>query len=327
MQAQPGEPHPPSAAATATDPLVSVVVPVYRSGQQLNALYARLRLVLEAIDPAWELILVDDASGDGTFDVMRALREADPRVRLIRFARNAGQQNATLCGLTRARGHFVFTLDDDLQNPPEEIPRFIERLRAGDDLVIGRIEGEKQHQGYRNLGSRLVQALSARIVGKPRHISLSSYRGMSRRAVDGIAAYAGAHVYLPALMFSAVPVDRISNIPVPHHPRNAGRSTYTTRKLLKLASNLLINYSSLPLRAVTLWGFFVSIASVAYAAWIAIRVFLHGSPITGWPTVVVLVAFLSGNIMLSLGVLGEYIGRLVQENSRLAQFPVYEEFG
>jgi hypothetical protein len=89
----------------------------------------------------------------------------------------------------------------------------------------------------------------------------------------------------------------------------------------------LINYSSLPLRAVTLWGFFVSIASVAYAAWIAFRVLLHGSPISGWPTVVVLVTFLSGNIMLCLGVLGEYIGRLVQENSRLAQFPVYEELG
>lgn len=327
MQAHPGEPHRPSAAATATDPLVSVVVPVYRSGQQLHALYARLRPVLDAVDPAWELILVDDASGDGTFDVMRALREADPRVRLIRFARNAGQQHATLCGLTRARGQFVVTLDDDLQNPPEEIPRFIERLRAGDDLVIGRIEGGKRHKSYRNFGSRMVQRLAARIVGKPDHIALSSYRGMSRRAVDSMAAYAGAHIYLPALMFSAVPTDRISNIPVPHHARSAGQSTYTTRKLFKLASNLLINYSSLPLRAVTLWGFFVSIASVAYALWIAIRVFLHGSPISGWPTVVVLVAFLSGNIMLCLGVLGEYIGRLVQENSRLAQFPVYEELG
>lgn len=316
-------PHPPRAA----EPVVSVVVPVYRSGEQLRALHARLRPVLDAIDPAWELILVDDASGDGTFDVMRSLREQDPRVRLVRFARNAGQQHATLCGLTRARGRYVVTLDDDLQNPPEEIPRFIERLQAGDDLVIGRIEGGKQHEGYRNLGSRVVQALAARIVGKPRHIALSSYRGMSRRAVDGITAYAGAHVYLPALMFSAVPVDRISNIPVPHHARGTGQSTYTTRKLVKLASNLLINYSSLPLRAVTLWGFFVSMASVAYAAWIAIRVFLHGSPISGWPTVVVLVAFLSGNIMLCLGVLGEYIGRLVQENSRLAQFPVYEELG
>jgi undecaprenyl-phosphate 4-deoxy-4-formamido-L-arabinose transferase len=310
-----------------TGPVVSVVVPVYRTGEQLRALYARLHPVLDGIDPAWELILVDDASGDGTFEVMLALRQEDPRVRLVRFARNAGQQHATLCGLTRARGRYVITLDDDLQNPPEEIPRFIAQLRAGDDLVIGRIEGGKQHKAYRNLGSRTVQALAARIVGKPDHISLSSYRGMSRRAVDSIASYAGAHVYLPALMFSAVPADRISNIPVPHHARGAGQSTYTTRKLLKLASNLLINYSSLPLRAVTMWGFFVSIASVAYALWIALRVFLHGSPISGWPTVVVLVAFLSGNIMLCLGVLGEYIGRLVQENSRLGQFPVYEELG
>ena len=310
-----------------TNPLISVVVPVYRSGEQLPALYARLRPVLDAIDPAWELVLVDDASGDGTFEAMLALRDQDPRVRLVRFARNAGQQHATLCGLTRARGDYVVTLDDDLQNPPEEIPRFLERLQAGDDLVIGRIEGGKQHRAYRNLGSRLVQALAARIVGKPDHIALSSYRGMSRRAVDSIAAYAGAHVYLPALMFSAVPMDRISNIPVPHHPRSAGQSTYTTRKLVKLASNLLINYSSMPLRAVTLWGFVVSIASVAFAAWIAIRVLVNGSPVSGWPTVVVLVAFLSGNIMLCLGVLGEYIGRLVQENSRLAQFPVYEEHG
>jgi undecaprenyl-phosphate 4-deoxy-4-formamido-L-arabinose transferase len=327
MQAQPGEQHRPSEGVGATAPLVSVVVPVYRSGEQLYALYARLHPVLDAIDPAWELILVDDASGDGTFEVMLALRQSDPRVRLIRFARNAGQQHATLCGLTRARGRYVITLDDDLQNPPEEIPRFIERLRDGDDLVIGRIAGGKQHKSYRNLGSRMVQTLAARIVGKPDHIALSSYRGMSRRAVDSMASYAGAHIYLPALMFSAVPTDRISNIAVPHHARGAGQSTYTTRKLFKLASNLLINYSSLPLRAVTLWGFFVSIASVAYAAWIALRVFLHGSPISGWPTVVVLVAFLSGNIMLCLGVLGEYIGRLVQENSRLAQFPVYEEHG
>jgi glycosyltransferase involved in cell wall biosynthesis len=154
----------------ATEPTVSVVVPVYRSGEQLRALHARLCPVLDAIDPAWELILVDDASGDGTFEVMRTLRERDPRVRLVRFARNAGQQHATLCGLTRARGRYVLTLDDDLQNPPEEIPRFIERLQAGDDLVIGRIEGGKRHKGYRNLGSRMVQALAARIVGKPRHI-------------------------------------------------------------------------------------------------------------------------------------------------------------
>jgi len=308
-------------------PVISVVVPVYRSGGQLGKLYARLQPVLDATGEPWEIILVDDASGDGTFDAMLDLRRRDERVRLVRFARNAGQQHATLCGLARARGQWVITLDDDLQNPPEEIPRFLERLRQGDDLVIGRIQGEKRHVGYRNLASAFIQWLAARIVGKPGHIALSSYRGMSRRAVDGITAYAGTHVYLPALMFAAVPADRISNVPVEHHARGAGRSTYTLRKMLRLASYLLINYSSLPLRVMTAWGFLVSVASLAYAVWIAIRVLLEGSPVTGWPTVVVLVAFLSGNIMLCLGVLGEYIGRLVQENSRLAQFPVFEEHG
>ena len=317
----------PPGGARQVSPRISVVVPVYRSGEQLRTLYDRLRAVLDATGQAWEVVLVDDASGDNTFAVMRELHARDPRVRLVRFARNSGQQNATLCGMTRARGDCVITLDDDLQNPPEEIPRFLARLDEGYDLVIGRIEGEKQHRLFRNLGSVLVQRLASRIVGKPRHISLSSYRAISRRAVDIMVSYAGTHVYLPALMFNAVPVDRIANLPVPHHARAAGRSTYTTRKLLKLASYLLINHSSLPLRLATLWGFVVSAASVAYAAWVAVRVLLHGSPITGWPTLVVLVSFLCGNIMLCLGVVGEYIGRLVQENARLAQFPVFEEIG
>lgn len=307
--------------------LISVVVPVFRSGAQLRLLYERLQAVLDSTGRPWEIILVDDASGDGTFDIMLELRARDARVRLIRFARNSGQQNATLCGMTRARGDCVITLDDDLQNPPEEIPRFLACLDQGYDVAIGRIEGEKKHRLFRNVGSVLVQRLASHIIGKPRHLSLSSYRAISRRAVDIMVSFAGTHVYLPALMLNAVPVDRVVNVPVPHHQRQAGHSTYTVRKLLKLASYLLINHSSLPLRLATLWGFVVSAASLAYAAWVVVRVLLHGSPITGWPTLAVLVSFLSGNIMLCLGVLGEYISRLVQENSRLSQFPVFEEHG
>ncbi|MGH8084263.1 MAG: glycosyltransferase family 2 protein [Lysobacter sp.] len=306
---------------------VSVVIPVYRSGTQLQALYDRLQRVLESLSMPWEIILVDDASGDDTFTRMCELHDRDPRVRLVRFARNAGQQHATLCGLGRARGDYVLTLDDDLQNPPEEIPRFIERMDQGYDLVIGRIEGQKRHSWYRNLGSRTVQSLVASILDKPKHIALSSYRCMSRRAVESIVSFTGAHVYLPALMFNSVPVDRICNIAVDHHERGGGESTYTLRKLLKVASYLLINYSSLPLRVVTVWGFLLSLASLAYAAVVAINVLVNGSAVSGWPTLVVLVSFLSGNIMLCLGILGEYIGRLVQEGSRASQFPVFEERG
>ena len=231
--------------------LISVVVPVYRSGTHLELLHSRVASVLDGLGD-WELVLVDDASGDGTFEAMLSLRARDPRVRLVRFARNAGQQHATLCGVARARGTYVFTLDDDLQNPPEEIPRFIEKMDEGFDLVIGRIDGSKQHQWYRNIGSRLVQRMVSSIIGKPRGIALSSYRCMSNRAARAISSYSGAHVYLPALMFNAVPVERIANLMVPHHARLAGSSTYTTRKLLRLVSYLLINYSNAPLRAATI---------------------------------------------------------------------------
>lgn len=304
---------------------ISVVIPVFRSRETLDALYDRLCRVLDALPHEWEIVLVDDASGDGTFAKMCELHERDARVKLVRFARNAGQHHATLCGLARSRGDYVFTLDDDLQNPPEEIPRFIERIDEGFDLVIGRISGAKKHSWYRNVSSRLLQMLIERVLDKPRDIALSSYRCMSRRAVDSMVTFTGAHVYMPALMFNSVPVDRICNIAVEHHERNAGRSTYTMRKLLRMASYLLINHSSLPLRIMTVWGFLLSLASLAYAAAVSIDVLMNGSPVTGWPTLVVLLSFLSGNIMLSMGILGEYIGRLVQEGSRASQFPVFEE--
>jgi glycosyltransferase involved in cell wall biosynthesis len=304
---------------------ISVVVPVYRSGPILPALHERLSAVLSALTGAWEVILVDDASDDGTFDRMLEIHRRDPRVKAIRFARNMGQHYATLHGLRRCTGDYVLTLDDDLQNPPEEIPRFLARIDDGYDLVIGRIEGGKQHSFARNLASGAVQRLIARILGKPRSLALSSYRCMSRRAARGISSYSGAQAYLPALMLGAVPPDRICNIDVPHHPRMDGRSQYTLRKLLKLSSYLVVNHSSIPLRFVTAWGTFLSLASLAYAAYVVVDVLLTGSAVTGWPTLAVLVSFMSGNVLMCMGILGEYIGRLVSESARSGQSPVFEE--
>jgi glycosyltransferase involved in cell wall biosynthesis len=304
---------------------ISVVVPVYRSGPILPALCDRLSTVLSALTNDWEIILIDDASNDGTFDRMVELHRRDPRVKAIRFARNMGQHYATLHGLRRCVGNYVLTLDDDLQNPPEEIPRFIAKVDEGYDLVIGRIEGGKQHALLRNLASKAVQHLIARILGKPRSLSLSSYRCMSRRAAVGMAAYSGAQPYLPALMLGAVPLDRICNLDVPHHPRVDGHSQYTLRKLLKLSSYLVVNHSSLPLRFVTAWGTLLSLASLAYASYVVADVLLNGSAVTGWPTLAVLVSFMSGNILMCIGILGEYVGRLVTESARLGQSPVFEE--
>jgi undecaprenyl-phosphate 4-deoxy-4-formamido-L-arabinose transferase len=148
---------------------------------------------------------------------------------------------------------------------------------------------------------------------------------MSRRVVRSISAYSGAQAYLPALMLGAVPADRICNLDVSHHPRMDGRSQYTLRKLLKLSSYLVINHSSIPLRFVTAWGIFLSAASLAYAAYVFVDVLLNGSAVTGWPTLAVLVSFMSGNILMCMGILGEYVGRIVSENARSGQSPVFEE--
>jgi glycosyltransferase involved in cell wall biosynthesis len=305
---------------------VSVVVPVFRSRDSLGALHARLRDVLDRIAEDWEIILVDDASNDGTFERMLELRASDPRVKLVRFARNMGQQHATVHGIRRSTGDYVLTLDDDLQNPPESIPDFIRAIDAGHDIVIGRITGGKEHAVLRNLASRTVQRLAARILDKPRDLALSSFRCFSRRAADAIGAFRGAHPYLPALMLGSVPRDRICNVAVPHHPRAHGRSQYTARKLLKLVSYLLVNHSSVPLRAMVAWGMLVSVASLAYAAFVIVDVVANGSRIAGWPTLAVLVSFMSGNILMSLGVLGEYVGRLVAENAHGGVPAVFEEY-
>lgn len=304
---------------------VSVVIPVFRSGPGLKNLYERLQAVLSDITFQWEIILVDDASNDGTFDCMLELHRKDNRVKVIRFARNIGQHHATLCGLQRASGDVVLTMDDDLQNPPEEIPAFLARLDEGYDLVIGQITGSKQHGCMRNLFSRWMQMMVSYILAKPKNLALSSYRALSRRAVDGIISFKGIHVYIPALMLDAVPADRICNIPVKHNARAFGKSNYTLCKLLKLSSYLVINHSRVPLRFVSTWGFLVSIASLIFALYIVVSVFIHGSQYNGWPSLAVLISFLSGNILFAIGILGEYIGRLVEEGARTVQFPIFEE--
>ena len=316
----------PKSAARAAGVELSVVVPVYMNRGGLEEFFRRTRPVLQSVTPHWELIMVDDGSTDGSFEVLQKLRAREPRVKLIQFGHNHGQHHAVLCGLQHSRGRAVITLDDDLQNPPEEIPRFLAALAEGHHIVIGRIADGKKHSWFRNFGSRSVQALTNMILGKPKRLAFSSYRGLSRQAVDAIAAYKGVHPYLPALILSAVPTASIVNIDVRHEPRHHGRSTYTFRKLVKLASYLLINHSFIPLRFMIFWGTLVSFGSLLFAVYVVLRALLgHHTGVLGWPSLAVLISFFSGNILLALGILGEYIGRLVQESSTNLQFYIFRK--
>lgn len=306
---------------------ISIVVPVFRSSANLRPLYARMSAQLDLLTDDWELILVDDASPDDSWDIACELHAVDARVKCIRFARNHGQQHATLCGLGYAKKNYVLTVDDDLQCYPEDIPLFVEQLAAGNCVVIGRIDRfEKQHSWWRNLGSRFNQRLIGHIIGKPESLRLSSFRAMTLDVARKLTTYKGAHPHIAAMLLKSVPHALICNVDIRHAPRGDGQpSSYSLAKLVKTLSYLLINHSYMPLRFMVGWGLIISLLSMAYAVWVVTLTLMGNHTLPGWTSLVVLVSFLSGNILLALGILGEYLGRLVEEASNLQQFSVFEE--
>jgi polyisoprenyl-phosphate glycosyltransferase len=310
-----------------TDVGISVVIPVFRSAGVLEPLCRRLSEQLEELSHDWEIILVDDASPDDSWEVACRLHEADSRIKAVRFSHNHGQQHATLCGLGYATKTYVVTIDDDLQCFPEDIPRFIDLLKSGKQVVIGRIQPDsKQHAWWRNIGSKINQQLAGKILGKPKNLSLSSYRAMTFDVSKKLTIYKGAHPHIAALLLKTVPPAFIANVDIRHAERGDGSgSSYSLPKLIKTLSYLLINHSYLPLRLMIGWGVTISIASLIYATWIVGRGVFFGFSSPGWASLAVLISFLSGNILLALGIVGEYLGRLVEEASNVTQFSIFEE--
>jgi glycosyltransferase involved in cell wall biosynthesis len=306
---------------------VSVVVPVYQSAASLSAFYERCSSSLDEISNDWEIILVNDASSDESWRLMCELNAHDPRVKIICFARNQGQQHATLCGLNYASKDYIFTIDDDLQCFPEDFPLFINLLKAGKQIVIGKINpSNKQHNRWRNLASGVNQYLAGRIIGKPDSLGLSSYRAMTRRVVQDLVSYKGAHPHIAALLFKSTPLNLIANVEIRHAPRKDGNATtYSISKLIKTMSYLIINHSYLPLRFMIAWGVTISIFSILFALFVVVRAVFSEHIFPGWASLAVLTSFLSGNILFALGILGEYLGRLVEETSNIKQFSIFEE--
>jgi glycosyltransferase involved in cell wall biosynthesis len=306
---------------------VSLVVPVYKSASTLPQFYERARATLDQICDDWEIILVDDASPDQTWLAALALHEQDRRVKVVRFAKNKGQQHATLCGIGYACKRCVVTIDDDLQCFPEDLPLFIDQLQAGKHVVIGKIPmAEKQHSAWRNMASRINQKLVSKVMGKPTGFSLSSYRAMSQQVARQLARYKGSHPHIAAMLFNSVPVSMMANVSIRHAPRaDGGPSTYTLGKMFKTLSFLIVNYSLLPLRYVSIWGFLVSASSILFAMYVLLRTLLTDQIVPGWASLAILLSFLAGNILLALGVQGEYLGRLVENATHLSQFPIIEE--
>jgi glycosyltransferase involved in cell wall biosynthesis len=302
---------------------LSVVIPAYCSEATLPTLVHRLRKTLEGMGRRYEIVLVDDGSKDGTWSVLSKLQTQHPEITAIQLMRNFGQHNALMCGLRHARGDLIVTLDDDLQNPPEEIPVLVAAIEEGDyDLVYGKYH-RKRHGRWRNLGSAVVNIFYRLVFHLT--VTVTAFRVMRRQLAQSILSYDLNFTFLDGLL--AWNTQRIGEVPVEHEPRQDGRSGYSLRRLVLLAMNLFANFSLLPLQAVSLLGFMFSIIGFALGSYYLVLYFLDRLVVPGYASTIVAILVLGGTQLLALGVIGEYLGRLHLNVNRKPQYTVRETLG
>lgn len=295
-------------------PQLSIVIPVYNSQITLPHLVSRLREVLDQQYAAYEIVLVDDGSRDQSWSILEQLKAAHgARLRIARLLINSGQHNATLCGLNLSRGEIVITMDDDLQNPPEEIPKLVEAIQRGFDLAIGAYDSKK-HSRFRNLGGHIVDMALRGIFRLPTGFQLTSFRAARRPVVENACHMGGVFPYITAMLFANA--SSYTNVPVCHEPRGHGRSNYNLRRSLKLVANLLFSYSSYPvwlMLALTIGAFLVSLV---FGILTIIRALSQDISVPGWASTVVIVSLFNAMTMLSLTVFGVYLARISQQLTR-----------
>ncbi|HTL87668.1 MAG TPA: glycosyltransferase family 2 protein [Acidimicrobiia bacterium] len=304
--------------------MYSVVIPVFNSEPLVGTTIERTVSFFEAQKLDYELILVNDGSTDGSWEVLRSAVARFPHVRAINLLRNYGQHNANLCGLRAAKGDYVVTMDDDLQNPPEEIIHLIREAMTGPDAVFGKFR-HKQASTRRNMGSKVIGLMNRRIFGQPPGLVVSNFRILRRDVVDRICASRSAYPYITgqALLYSS----RRTNVEVEHAPRAVGKSTYNPIRIGRLVLRILFSYSLFPLRVSAAIGFFISLASFVTGGVFMLRRLMGDSQITGITTLIVLLSFLNGVIILMLSMLGEYVLRTLKQVTEIESFHVLEEIG
>src|SRR5438067_750149 len=285
---------------------LSIVIPVYNGASSVAELVAALEQL--QIPGGHEILLVNDGSPDNSLAVCRALVEqARVPITLIDLSRNYGEHNAVMAGLRHATGAYVITMDDDLQNPPEEVERLLAHAQRTGHEVVYTCYDEKRHAFWRNLGSRFTNWVAGFVLDKPKGFYLSSFRCMSAFVVREITRYEGPFPYVDGLILQVT--QDIDRLLVRHLPRAEGRSNYTMRRLLRLWLSMFVNFSVMPLRLSTLTGFALSLIGTV-GSLVAISEALFLAPPAGWASLMAAVLLLSGVQLLILGIVGEYLGRL-----------------
>jgi glycosyltransferase involved in cell wall biosynthesis len=299
---------------------LSLVIPVYNGGRTVGRVVERIHEVFGTT--AFEIVLVNDGSEDDSEAMCAQLIEKYPKtVTLVQLSRNFGEHNAVLAGLAQARGQYVAVLDDDGQNPPEEVMSMLQELKSKNyDVVYGHYI-DKQHSWFRNAGSRFTDRIATLMLDKPKDLYLSSFKVMNRFLVDQIIKYRGPYPYIDGLIYRST--RNIGQIPVEHRPSSNGPSRYTLRKLVRLWLNMFLNFSIVPLRVAVYVGLLTAGLSVVALLLIFIDKFWIAPNVTvGIPSVLACIVFFSGVQLMVLGLVGEYLGRLYLGHTGTPQYIV-----
>ena len=294
---------------------LSIVVPVFRSEKTLNELVNRITNSIS--DKSVEIILIDDASGDGTWTTICSIARQNSMVTGIRLGRNSGQHGALLAGVRAAKFQTVVTLDDDLQNPPEEINKLIDALVPGVDVVYG-VSTEVKQNFYRRAGSKLVRKFFASTLGFNSAVSMSSFRTFRTVLREGFNTALGPNVSLDALLTWST--TRFTVVEVKHDERKVGDSHYTFRKLVRFMIDMATGYSALPLRLASALGFLTISFGAVLLVYVIGRPIITGERVQGFPMLASTIIIFSGVQIFLLGILGEYIGRM---HFRVMNKPTY----
>lgn len=304
---------------------ISFVIPCYRSENTVGHVVSNIEKTLQRKELAeaytYEIILVNDCSPDNTLGVIRELCKEKEYVKGIAFARNFGQHAALMAGLRASTGDFVICLDDDGQTPAEEVDKLLAKLEEGYDAVYAQYE-HKQHNGFRNMGSKVNELMTRVMLDKPKELFISSYFGVQRFIVDDMIRYENSYPYVIGLVLRAT--KNITNVMVNHREREEGTSGYTLKKLLTLWFNGFTAFSVKPLRIATCIGVASAGLGFVYGIYTIIKKFVNPDVPLGFSSMMAALVFFGGMIMIMLGLIGEYIGRMYISMNNSPQYVIRE---
>ena len=301
---------------------LSICIPVYNGADTIGKLVEKLQETFKIYEV--EIVMANDGSRDNSSEVCQKLVENYSNCRFIDLRRNNGEHNAVKCTLNYCTGDYAVIIDDDLQNPPEEILKLLEEIQKGYDVVYSKYH-QKKHHWFRNFGSKINDIFATWLLEKPKNLYLCSFKIINRAVINEIIKYKGPFPYIDGLILRCT--SNISSVFVQHNARTSGKSNYTLSKLIHLWLSMFVNFSIKPMRAMMGIGGLVMLSSVVLAIYFIIDKILNPEIVSGWTSLMVILLFLGGVQILFLGLIGEYIGKNYLDQNGTPQFTVKNIYG